>query len=66
LKDSAVTFALGVPEIMARTHFVATRTYQHMPLYILAGLIYLVLTYLGTRGLRALEKKVRIHGYAHQ
>ena len=38
LKDSAVTFALGVPEIMARTHFVATRTYQHLPLYILAGL----------------------------
>jgi polar amino acid transport system permease protein len=65
LKDSAVTYALGVPEIMARTHFVATRTYQHMPLYILAGVIYLVLTYLGTKGLRTLEKKVRIHGYAY-
>jgi polar amino acid transport system permease protein len=65
LKDSAVTFALGVPEIMARTHFVATRTYQHLPLYILAGLIYLVLTYVGTRGLRTLEEKVRIRGYAH-
>jgi polar amino acid transport system permease protein len=36
-----------------------------MPLYILAGLIYLVLTYLGTRGLRELEEKVRIHGYTH-
>jgi polar amino acid transport system permease protein len=66
LKDSAVTFALGVPEIMARTHFVATRTYQHLPLYILAGLIYLVLTYAGTRGLRTLEEKVRIRGYAHR
>jgi polar amino acid transport system permease protein len=66
LKDSAVTFALGVPEIMARTHFVATRTYQHLPLYILAGLIYLVLTYVGIKGLRALEEKVRIPGYAHQ
>lgn len=65
LKDSAVTFALGVPEIMARTHFVATRTYQHLPLYILAGLIYLVLTYVGTRALRTLEEKVRIRGYAH-
>jgi len=65
LKDSAVTYALGVPEIMARTHFVATRTFQHMPLYILAGLIYLVLTYLGTKGLRMLEEKVRIHGYTH-
>lgn len=63
LKDSAVTFALGVAEIMARTHFVATRTYQHLPLYIAAGLIYLVLTILGIRALRLLEQKVRIHGY---
>jgi polar amino acid transport system permease protein len=65
LKDSAVTYALGVPEIMARTHFVATRTYQHMPLYLLAGLIFLLLTYLGTKGLRLLEEKVKIHGYTH-
>ncbi len=64
LKDSAVTFALGVAEIMARTHFVATRTYQHLPLYIAAGIIYLVLTHLGVKGLRMLERKVRIHGYA--
>ncbi len=64
LKDTAVTFALGVAEIMARTHFVATRTYQHLPLYIAAGIIYLVLTYLGVKGLRILERKVRIHGYA--
>lgn len=64
LKDSAVTYALGVAEIMARTHFVATRTYQHLPLYLAAGLIYLVLTYIGTKGLRVLEQKFRIRGYA--
>jgi polar amino acid transport system permease protein len=64
LKDSAVTYALGVAEIMARTHFVATRTYQHLPLYIMAGLIYLILTYAGTRSLRFLEDRVRIHGYS--
>ncbi|MCE5334846.1 MAG: amino acid ABC transporter permease [Desulfobacteraceae bacterium] len=63
LKDSAVTFALGVAEIMARTHFVASRTYQHLPLYLAAGLIYLALTYFGIKGLRILEQKVRIHGY---
>ncbi|NTU48669.1 MAG: amino acid ABC transporter permease, partial [Syntrophobacteraceae bacterium] len=65
LKDSAVTYALGVAEIMARTHFVATRTYQHLPLYMAAGFIYLVLTYAGTRSLRILESKVRIRGYSH-
>jgi polar amino acid transport system permease protein len=66
LKDSAVTYALGVAEIMARTHFVATRTYQHLPLYIAAGAIYLVLTYAGTKALRLLEEKVRIRGYSRQ
>ncbi|MFP3927962.1 MAG: amino acid ABC transporter permease [Desulfobacteraceae bacterium] len=64
LKDSAVAYALGVAEIMARTHFVATRTYEHLPLYFTAGLIFLALTYLGTKGLRVLEEKVRIPGYA--
>jgi polar amino acid transport system permease protein len=63
LKDSAVTYALGVAEIMARAHFVATRTYQQLPLYLAAGVIFLVLTWLGTRGLRILERRVRIPGY---
>ena len=64
LKDSAVTYALGVAEIMARAHFVATRTYQQLPLYFTAGVIFLVLTWAGTRGLRLLEGKVRIPGYS--
>jgi polar amino acid transport system permease protein len=65
LKDSAITYALGVTEIMARTHFVATRTYQHLSLYLAAGALYLVLTYLGTRGLQVLEERLRIPGYHH-
>ncbi|NSW86028.1 MAG: amino acid ABC transporter permease [Syntrophobacteraceae bacterium] len=63
LKDSAVTYALGVAEIMARTHFVATRTYQHLPLYLAAGVIYLLLTYLGVKALRMIESGTRIPGY---
>lgn len=63
LKDSAVAYALGVTEIMARAHFVASRTYEHLPLYFTAGLMFLVLTYLGVKGLRLLEKKARIPGY---
>ena len=66
LKDSAVTYALGVAEIMARAHFVATRTYQQLPLYLAAGVIFLILTYAGTKGLRLLEEKVRIPGYSPQ
>jgi len=63
LKDSAVAYALGVMEMMARAHFVASRTYEHLPLYFTAGLIFLLLTYMGTKALRMLEKRVRIPGY---
>lgn len=65
LKDSAVTYALGVAEIMARAHFVATRTYHHFPLYFAAGLIFMILTWLGVKALRLLEERVRIPGYSH-
>jgi polar amino acid transport system permease protein len=53
-----------VAEVMARAHFVASRTYQHLPLYFAAGVMFLVLTYLGTKSLRLLEEKVRIPGYS--
>lgn len=64
LKDSALCFALGTPEIMARTHFVASRTYEYLPLYITAGLIYFVITMFGVSLLRRLERRVHIPGYA--
>ncbi len=62
LKDSALCFVLGTPEIMARTHFVATRTYEHLALYILAASIYLTITVVGIFLLRTLERKVHIVG----
>ena len=65
LKDSAVAFVLGTTEIMARTHFVASRTYQHLTLYLVAGVLYFILTWLGVKALLKLERKVRIPGYSH-
>lgn len=64
LKDSAVAYALGVTEIMARSHFVASRTYEHLPLYFSAGVIFMIITYIGTRALKILEEKVKIPGYS--
>ena len=65
LKDSALVFALGgAQDIMARTHFVASRTYEHIPMYLLAGLIYYIITLIGLKALRKLEKRVAIPGYA--
>lgn len=66
LKDSALAFVIGAPEIMARTQFVASRTYQHLSLYITAGIIYFLLTWAGVIGLRKLEQYLRIPGYSPQ
>lgn len=65
LKDSALAFVIGAPEIMARTQFVASRTYQHLSLYITAAIIYFILTWAGVILLRKLEQSLRIPGYSH-
>ena len=63
LKDSALVYVIGGLEIMARTHFVASRTYEHLPLYALAAAIYFVLTWIGVGGLRAMERRFALRGY---
>ncbi len=63
MKDSAVTYALGVAELMARTNHIASRTYQHFWLYLMVGLIYMLLTWLGTKALHILEERVAMSGY---
>jgi polar amino acid transport system permease protein len=63
MKDSAVTYALGVAELMARTNHTASRTYQHFWLYLLVGLIYMLLTWAGTKALHILEERVAMSGY---
>jgi polar amino acid transport system permease protein len=63
LKDSALAYVVGAMDIFTRTHFVASRTYEHLPLFIAAGALYFVITLTGVKLLAALEKKVRIPGY---
>ena len=64
LKDSAIAFVLGTSEIMARTKSVASTTHQFLLLYILAGVLYYILTWLGVRYLHKLYEKVRTPGLA--
>lgn len=65
LKDSALVFVLGgAQDMMARAHFAASRTYEHIAFYLTVGLLYYVITLVGLKGLRQLEKKVYIPGYA--
>lgn len=64
LKDSAVTYAIGLMEIITRGNFIATRTYQPLPIYLTCAAIFLILTYGGVKLLSILEKKVMIPGYS--
>jgi polar amino acid transport system permease protein len=63
LKDSAVTYALGVSELMSRANHVASRTYQHLYLYITAGILFMILTYVGTRVMGMIQKRFTVPGF---
>jgi polar amino acid transport system permease protein len=62
LKDSALAYVLGTLEIMSRIRQMVSLTHLHVPFYILAGIIYYLLTWVGIRALRRLEEKTRIPG----
>jgi len=66
LKDSAITYAIGVMEILTRANFIATRTYKPMPIFLTCAVIFIVLTYGGVKILDLLEDKVRIPGYGER
>ncbi len=65
LKDSAICYVLGTQEIMARTNFVATRTYEHLAFFALAGALYFIITIIGFKFLRKLEERTYVPGYAN-
>lgn len=66
LKDSAVTYAIGLTEILTRGNFIATRTYRPLPIFLTCAVIFLILTYGGVKLLNILEKKVKIPGYGER
>ncbi|MDR1045440.1 MAG: amino acid ABC transporter permease [Candidatus Adiutrix sp.] len=64
LKDSAIAFVLGVSETMARINQLAATSHQPLLIYILAGIIYYLLTWAGVKLLMKLYERVRIPGLA--
>jgi len=66
LKDSALVMAISVQEIMARTRSVAGRTHEPVAMALFAGVLFFILTWIGLRRLRGLERKVRIKGYSQE
>ncbi len=65
LKDSALVSVLGTMELMFRTKAIATSTEQFTAFYAAAAVLYFLITFLGVRALRLLEKSLRIPGYTH-
>ncbi len=64
LKDSAICYVLGTQEIMARANFVASRTYEHLAFFAVAGILYFIITLLGFKLLRMVEQRTYVPGYA--
>ncbi|MDL2226114.1 amino acid ABC transporter permease [Deltaproteobacteria bacterium OttesenSCG-928-M10] len=64
LKDSAIAFVLGVTEIMARIKAVASTNHRPLLMYIIAGILYYILTQIGVYLLMKLYHKVRTPGLA--
>ncbi|MDR0621512.1 MAG: amino acid ABC transporter permease [Deltaproteobacteria bacterium] len=62
LKDSALAYTLGTLEIMSRIRQMVSITHLHVPFYILAGILYYFLTWVGIKALKKLEAKIRIPG----
>ena len=63
LTESAVTYAIGVMEVLTRGNFIASRTYRPMPIYLTCAVIFLILSYSGMKALHILETKVSIPGF---
>ena len=60
LKDSALVYVLGIPEILRQAQYFSARTYQPFLAFGTAGIIYYILTFLTNRALDGVEKKLRI------
>jgi polar amino acid transport system permease protein len=65
LKDSVLVSVLGTMELMFRTKAMATHTEEFTAFYVTTAVLYFLITLLGVRLLRLLEKTLRIPGYTH-
>lgn len=63
LKDSAICFTLGVMEILTRTRYVVMATLEPLLPYFIAGGLFIILTYGGTRLVNIVYEKIKIPGF---
>ena len=60
IKDSSVLSVVGVFDLMFATTTVAGIYYRQMEVYVVAALIYLLMTYIATRILTWISKKLDV------
>jgi polar amino acid transport system permease protein len=59
LKDSALASAIAVPELTQAGRLLAARTFRAFETYNMVALLYLIMTLVGSLGVRALERWTR-------
>jgi polar amino acid transport system permease protein len=60
IKDSSLVYVIGVPEILRRAQYFSSQTLQAFLAFGAAAAIYLVLTFLASRGLEGMERRYKI------
>jgi polar amino acid transport system permease protein len=58
IKESSLASVIGAGELIKQAQFVTSRTYQVFSTYIGVALIYFVLTFVTSTGLKRLEREV--------
>ena len=64
LKDSSLTYSIGVTELLRQGRYIVARTFGNALLvYSVCALIYFVLVFIGNQVLKFLEERYKIPGY---
>ncbi|MGR5874245.1 amino acid ABC transporter permease [Bacillus pacificus] len=58
LKESSLSFALGVAEILAQAKMLAAQSYRYMESYLAVAIVYWIITIVISWGQKKLEKKL--------
>lgn len=66
LTDSSVCYSIGVMEMLTRASLQVTRTSAPTPIYLATAAIFILLNYLGMRGMHYLEKRFSVPGFGYR
>lgn len=62
IKYTAVVFLIAVPDLMGQAKILAGRYFNPIEIYLSVALIYIVLVFIATQIMSAIERKMRTPG----